>query len=244
MFSVAVSVPYNKDKNLYDMSKVLDSSQAVRDTILRCDVYVGQRVVAATVLRWPNVLQQCPTGRVQWPDLLRQCGRNSMTWAEVKRDCPDKIKDGRADHAEYRTLEKFSALVSNHKNFSDDLLIFYVLASPCDQRCTSETNIHSILDLINPILKWKKYAFVFTNVFQPRNGPRIPEANLREALERLAKHKGSLGSLGLSNIFRCKARNQMQCTSCNRSGKVDRYCYSDKSDRRDVVPSRTNRVKV
>lgn len=229
MFSVAVSVPYNKDTQLYDMSRVLDSSQAVRDTIMRCDVYDGERVVAATVLRWPNVLQQCPAGKVPWHQLLMKCGRSSMTWAEVKKVCPDKIRDGEADHAEYRTLEKFKTLVSNlNSKFSDDdLLVFYVLASPCDQRCASETNRRSILDRINPILKWKNYAFVFTNVFQPRNGFHIPEENLRGALERLATHKGRLGSLGLGNIFRCKGGSAMQCTSCSRSGQVDRHCYSD-----------------
>lgn len=244
MFSVAVSVPYNKNTHLYDMSGVPDSSEAVRDAILRCDVYVGKRVVAATVLKWPDVLQQCPAGRVPWHQLLKQCGRRSMTWAEVKKVCPDKIRDGRADHAEYRTLENFNALVSNLKNFgADDLLIFYVLASPCDQRCASETNPRSILDHINLIRCWKNYAFVFTNIFQPRNGPRIPEANLRGALERLATHKGRLGSLGLSNIFRCKG-SEMQCTSCSSSGKVDRHCYSDKLDGKGVVPFRTNRVKA
>lgn len=244
MFSVAVSVPYNDDTKLYDMNRVPDSPQAVRDAILRCDVYVGERVVAATVLRWPDVLQQCPAEQVPWPDLLKQCGRKSMTWAEVQNVCPGKIRDGRADHAEYRTVENFNTLVSNLKKFrQDDLLVFYVLASPCAQRCTNKANKYNILDRINPILRWKNYAFVFTNVFQPRGNVRIPEADLREALKQLGTHKGSLGSLGLSNIFRCKGRT-MQCKNCYESGDVARHCYSDESDRRNVVPSRANRVKV
>lgn len=220
MFSVAVSIPYNRQLNMYDMSQVPDTGQAVRAAILSCDVYRGTRVVAATVLRWPNVLDQCPTARVPWPRLLRDCGRTSMTWAEVKNRCPDKVRDGRADHAEYRTLQHLNTLVSNLNRA--DLLLFYVLASPCTKRCTG-TGPLSILDMINPILNWNNYAVVFSNIFQPRSGPRISDKELQGSLERLGAHRGSLGSIGLSNIFRC---SPTQCTSCSHGGQVSRYCYS------------------
>lgn len=229
MFSVAVSVPYNKDTHLYDMNGVPDSSKAVRDAILRCDVYIGKRVVAATVLRWPDVLGQCPAGQVPWPQLLKKCGQKSMTWAKVEKVCPNKIRDGQADHAEYRTLAKFQTLVSNlKKSRSDDLLVFYVLASPCGQRCTNIKNYSNILDRINAILNWNNYAFVFTNIFQPRKGCPIPEEDLQKALKQLATHKGDLGSIGLSNIFRCTGRDPVQCTSCSSSGALAPHCYSDK----------------
>lgn len=233
MFSVAVSIPYNKEQKMYDMSQVPDTGEDVRNAILKCDVYEGTRVVAATVLRWPNVLDQCPTALVPWSRLLRDCGRKSMTWAEVKNQCSDKVRDGTADHAEYRTLQHFNALVLNHNR--DDLLLFYVLASPCTNRCTG-TGRFSILNIINPILNWNNYAVVFSNIFQPRNGPRIPEAELREALERLGTHKGRLGSIGLRNIFRCNAENVMQCTSCSSGGQVSRYCYSENAQPAFIRP--------
>lgn len=226
MFSVAVKVPYNSVTGLYDMNRVPDPAQDVRNTILRCGVYAGQRVVAATVLRWPDVLQQCPNELVSWPNVLKRCHRKSMTWAEVKRVCPNEIRDGTADHAEYRTLQNFNTLLSNLNR--DDLLIFYVFASPCDQRCASTTDTRSILDRISVIRNWNNYAFVFTNIFQPRNGARIPEANLRGALERLATHNGPRGALGLNNIFRCgREGGRMQCTSCYEPKGVARRCYSD-----------------
>lgn len=209
---------------MYDMSQVPDAGEAVRDAILRCDVYRGTRVVAATVLRWPNVLDQCPAGRVPWPRLLRDCDRISMTWAEVRDQCSDKVRDGTADHAEYRTLQHFNTLVLNHNR--DDLLLFYVLASPCTNRCPGMGRL-SILNSINPILNWNNYAVVFSNIFQPRSGPRTPEAELRGALERLGTHRGQRGSIGLSNIFRCNAENTMQCTSCSHGGQVSPYCYSE-----------------
>ncbi|XP_036950857.1 uncharacterized protein LOC119017848 isoform X2 [Acanthopagrus latus] len=219
MFSLAVTIPYNKDTKMYDISQ-LDDGGRVRREILNCEVYTGTRVVAATVLRWPNVVDQCPGGRVQWPDVLRKCpGVN--TWADVKSQCPNEVKEGRADHAEYRTLQHINTLVKNlDKN---DLLLFYVLASPCDQRCTSESSNWSILNSIKAIQRWHNYAVVFSNIFQPRNGHVIPDQDLQGALQRLG------GSIGLSNIFRCNRQRAMQCTSCSSGGQVARYCFSKNS---------------
>lgn len=225
MFSLAVSIPYNSDTKMYDIGKVPDTGDEVRNRILNCEVYTGRRVVAATVLRWPNVLKQCPAGRVQWPDVLRKCPKTVKTWAHVEITCPEAVQDKRADHAEYRTLQHFDTLVHNHNK--EDLLLFYVLASPCDKRCTSESNHFNILTRINQILNWKNYAVVFSDVFKPRVG-FIPESDLRGALERLGGYKGPLGSIGLKNIFRCKKdRGAVQCRSCSSNNDVASYCFSD-----------------
>lgn len=223
MFSLVVSVPYDTKTGLYDVKNVTEGSNIVMDKILKCDVYVGERVVAATVLRWPNVLEQCPGGRMQWPSILRKCSSTPLTWAEVKSKCPQNtIEEGRADHAEFRTLQNINTLVSRHRKGSNDLLFFYVLASPCDKRCTSETNHWSILKSITSIKKnWKNYAVVFTNIFVPRKGAQIPEKERQEALERLGN------SVGLGNIYRCfKDKGKMQCINCSNSGVVARPCYS------------------
>ncbi len=115
MFSLAVSIPYNSATEKYDLSKVTDTGDRVRERIASdCEVYTGTRVVAATVLRWPNVLDQCPDKPVQWHHVLRQCGRRAVTWADLQRECPGVIRDGTADHAEYRILQNLNTLVNNH----------------------------------------------------------------------------------------------------------------------------------
>ncbi|XP_030290636.1 uncharacterized protein LOC115592217 [Sparus aurata] len=181
MFSLAVTIPYNKGKKIYDINQLDNSRKTVERKFRYCEVYTGTRVVAATVLRWPNVVNQCPGGRVQWPDVLTKCPRGVKTWADVNRQCPNEVWKGRADHAEYRTLQHINTLVNRlNKN---DLLLFYVRASPCDKRCTNEENNLNILDSIKEIKKWKNYAVVFSDIFQPRSGYVIPEKNLKGALE-------------------------------------------------------------
>ncbi|XP_073328724.1 uncharacterized protein [Pagrus major] len=227
MFSLAVTIPYNERKKIYDISQVTGDGDRVRRKILHCDVYAGTRVVAATVLRWPNVVDQCPDGYVQWGDVLSQCPRGVKTWADVKQMCPDKVWEGRADHAEYRTLQGINTLFRTFKK--KDLLLFYIFASPCDQRCTSESSDLSILNSIKVIRKWTNYAVVFSNIFQLRGNP-IPDDALRGSLERLA------GSVGLSNIFRCNRQGAMQCTSCDSGGEVARYCFSENSQPSHTKP--------
>lgn len=221
MFSLVVSVSYDKGKAQYDVNTVKDVARTVRNKIQECDVYVGERVVAATVLRWPDVLEQCPKGPVQWRSFLSKCRSTPQTWAEVNKNCPpNTFRDGMADHAEYRTLQNIGNLVSKHGG-SEDLLVFYVLASPCDKRCTNKNNKWNILESIEKIKKWKNYAVVFTNVFQPRNGEKIPVKERREALKRLGS------SIGLGNIFRCYNK-KMQCINCSSTDPnqvVDRRCY-------------------
>ncbi|KAF3688112.1 hypothetical protein EXN66_Car003784 [Channa argus] len=232
MFSLAVSLPYDKEKQMYDFSS-LDSGEEVRRTILNCDVYTGRRVVAATVLRWPNVLSQCPDGHVPWPHILKKCPAWVKTWSDVNKWCTDKVPKGTADHAEYRTLQKLNTLANNDK--SSDLLLFYVLASPCDKRCTSETSHRSILNSINQIVNWVKYAVVFSDVFQPRDGPKIPETELRDSLMRLGTNQVNKRSIGLNNIFRCNG-NPVQCTSCSSNNQVSPYCYSDEASSPNLPP--------
>ncbi|XP_027138383.1 uncharacterized protein LOC113746539 [Larimichthys crocea] len=233
MFSLAVSIPYDEKSKKYDISQVFntDPADTVKKTILKCEVYKGTRMVAATVLRWPDVLDQCPNEPVQWDDVLKEC-RNIKTWSHLddtltllkdkgrkksrsEKRCFDTVKEGRADHAEYRTLQAFNTLV-DRKN-KNDLLLFYVLASPCSQRCTGITKKWSILENIKKIMKWKNYALVFSNVFKPRDGTPIPEKDSRGALERLGE------SIGLKNIFRC---DKDKCTSCSSGNQVTRECYT------------------
>ncbi|XP_026158686.1 uncharacterized protein LOC113127950 [Mastacembelus armatus] len=221
MFSVAVAVPFNSQTQRFDMNLVCDDGQTVRDSITQnCDVYEGQRVVAATVLRWPDVSDQCPNAGVQWTDVLRRCGKQSMTWAEVQNNCPGAVSNGRADHSEYRTLRSFNTLVS--KRNENDLLVFYVYASPCGNRCANPDDTRNILNLIRSIKGWKNYVFVFSKVFKPRDGSTIPDSDLKEAVSQVG------GSIGLGNIFRCDgSAGSIECTSCSTGGDVTQYCYKD-----------------
>ncbi|XP_026158866.1 uncharacterized protein LOC113128037 [Mastacembelus armatus] len=215
MFSVAVAVPFNSQTQRFDMTLVPDDGQTVRNSILQnCAVYEGQRVVAATVLRWPEVLKQCPNAGVPWTDVLRRCGKQSMTWAEVQRSCSWAVSKGRADHAEYRTLRSFNTLVS--KRNENDLLVFYVYASPCAGRCANESDDRNILGLIPSVKNWKNYAFVFSK-------PHLHDTaeSVKEALTKF----GNL--IGLSNISRCdrsSSSDQMECTSCSQGNNVADYC--------------------
>ncbi|XP_029948753.1 uncharacterized protein LOC115389494 [Salarias fasciatus] len=228
MFSLAVSIPHNDIQKMYDVSKVTDCSARVKEEVLKCNVYTSDRMVAATVLRWPNVLRQCPNERVQWRDVLDKCPAGVKTWTDVQQRCPSAVTDGTADHAEYRTVQSLHALLKKHNK--DDLLIFYVLASPCLNRCADETNHRSILKHIIQIQKWKNYAFVFSDVFSPRSGQVIPEEDLRRALWQLGTYKGPLGSIGLNNIFRCTKQSadssKVTCRNCSQNNLVARDCFS------------------
>ncbi|XP_026158684.1 uncharacterized protein LOC113127949 [Mastacembelus armatus] len=220
MFSVAVAVPFYSSTQRFDMNLVCDDGDRVREKILNCAVYEGQRMVAATVLRWPDVLDQCPKSRVQWTDVLRRCGKQSMTWAEVQTSCSHAVSNGRADHAEYRTLQRFGTLVN--KPNKEDLLVFYVYASPCGNRCANPDDSRNILNLIKSIKGWKNYVFVFSKVFKPRDGSTIPDSELKEAVSKIGD------SIGLGNIFRCDgSAGWIHCTSCSTDGDVTPRCYKN-----------------
>ncbi|KAL6111105.1 uncharacterized protein ACO6RY_20059 [Pungitius sinensis] len=224
MFSLAVSIPYNNNNNKYDVSKVTDAADNVKNKILGCDVYTSERMVAATVLKWDDVLDQCPNAQVPWQDVLVRCdgGRKPnkpprrMTWAQVQDKCPNEVRTGRADHAEYRVLQNFNTLKEKNNN-KQDFLLFYILASPCHDKCASQNHPSSILDSIKVIKKWTNYAVVFSNVFEPRGLDPIPPENLKGALERLGTQ------IGRQNILRCDG--SVPCTRCSSGSDVTRYCY-------------------
>nr|XP_049576436.1 uncharacterized protein LOC125968920 isoform X1 [Syngnathus scovelli] len=222
MFSMAVSIPPGVVPGSYDLNQVQKAD--VKKTILDCDVYEDNNVLAATVLRWPDVAMQCHRAQVPWPDVLKACRQKSMTWHDVALKCPGAVEIGRADHAEYRVLEKFSAWATNKDK--SGLLVLYVYASPCDRRCANRRSALSILRLVQGIQEWKEHVLVFSKLFQPKSGPPIPVDNLKRALSNLGKNVG-----GLQNIFRCDyASNAMMCTSCSTMGQISPQCYLDQGD--------------
>lgn len=240
MFSVAVSVPLNKDK--FDMNKVTDDDgEAVRTKILNCDVYIGNRVVAATVLRWPNVQYQCPNAPVQWKNVLdARCRGKINTWADIKKfNCENEILFAQAAHAESRTLDYFKDSDKIRKNSKDDLMVFYVRASPCGETCTNPGNDRNILSKIPAIRNWKNYVVVFSDVFRPDNNNNNPNRvnELRGSLERLGDAIAEEGtkeddkrSNGLKHIFRCHRQqnmDEMKCLICNTNGAVAYKCISN-----------------
>lgn len=237
MFSVAVSVPRNKDK--FDMNKVTDDDgEAVRTKILNCDVYIGNRVVAATVLRWPNVRYQCPNAPVQWPDVLKGCRGKINTWADIAAFCDEEYIENnlypQAAHAESRTLDYFKENDKIRKNSKDDLMVFYVRDSPCGETCTNPGNTRNILSKIPAIRNWKNYVVVFSDVFRPDDNNNNRVNALRGSLERLGYAIAEKGtkeeekkSNGLKHIFRCYRQqnmNDMKCLIYNTNGAVADKC--------------------
>ncbi|XP_057699901.1 uncharacterized protein LOC130920593 [Corythoichthys intestinalis] len=239
MFSLAVSIPRN-EQGTYDLNQVhLDES--VRDAILHCNVYSNRNAVAATVLKWPNVLQNCPNALVMWEDVLQKCKEESMTWQDVDRKCRWAMKNHRADHAEYRVLKEFQHW-SEDKDKSG-LLLLYVYASSCTDQCTGEGDERSILNLVEGIRQWTEYAVVFSKVFEPKES-RLAGCNplsvgeREAALIRLGNH---LGQNGLQKIFRCdrvktnKGNTIMVCDSCSTEGDVTPRCYRNPNQRRNIA---------
>lgn len=238
MFSVAVSVPYNEKANMFDVSKVPDDGEAVRTKILNCDIYKGDRVVAATVLRWPDVLDQCPDAPVQWPEIWQRCrGKQIKTWADVQEKCREnEIQYAEADHAEFRTLQHVSSLAKSQQKSKEDMMVFYVRDSPCARICTDPHNTQNILSKVQDIMKWKDYVVVFSNIFRPENNNPERVNELRESLKRLGGAIADQGSKvkdkssnGLQHIFRCYMQqemdeNKMKCFSCINNGKVAPKC--------------------
>ncbi|XP_028267156.1 uncharacterized protein LOC114439421 isoform X2 [Parambassis ranga] len=134
----------------------------------------------------------------------------------------------KAAHAESRVVDHLDHLFRESKNIDDDLVLFYVYASPCVEKCSAEKHPENILKRINHILQWKNYSFVFSKIFKPKNGKINTDQERKDALQKLATYKGEFGSIGLNNIFRCDGeRGKMQCVSCSTSGQVTPFCYSD-----------------
>ncbi|XP_044201185.1 uncharacterized protein LOC122976658 [Thunnus albacares] len=131
--------------------------------------------------------------------------------------------NGGADHAESRVVDHLNRL-HNSRN-ANDMLLFYVYASPCIEKCSSETHHENILRRINHIRQWRSYAVVFSKIFIPKNHEPNTDQQRREALQRLGMYQVNQGSIGLDNIFRCDGPpGQMQCTSCSSDNQVADYC--------------------
>uniref|UniRef100_A0A672Z3S6 Uncharacterized protein n=1 Tax=Sphaeramia orbicularis TaxID=375764 RepID=A0A672Z3S6_9TELE len=183
---------------------------------IKCLVYTGKDIVAATVLKYDKVKEQCPDTPVEWRELLRGCP-NVRTWAEFESNlCPldvrnknldaMKKKNQLEDHGEYRVLQHFDTLVKRRTKKS--LLLFYSWGSPCDYKCTNQNYQNNILNAIANIKKWKNYVFVFSKPYK-----RPPLTNLGNRID-------------LSNIFRCDKGNngRTACKSCSDNGKVSDFC--------------------
>ncbi|XP_061881988.1 uncharacterized protein LOC133633473 [Entelurus aequoreus] len=241
MFSVAVNVPKGHNGQ-YDVNLIPDPRDKIRNTILKCHIYEGEHAVAATVLRWPNVLTMCPEEKVPWKDVLRKCKRypkSSMTWQQVKDKCPDAIEDKRADHAEYRVLDTFKTWVARKKKTDKTgLMLFYVFGSPCTDRCTHETNKQNILELVQNINQWSQHVLVFSKVFQYEGQESTQDNDRKDALKRLG---GKIGGLG--NIFQCAWKNgDMRCASCSGGGgQVTPECYQGEQGKNTVKGGGTQR---
>ncbi|XP_061771928.1 uncharacterized protein LOC133562088 [Nerophis ophidion] len=134
----------------------------------------------------------------------------------LKAKCRNRNQNVKVEHAEYRVLRRFKAWAAKKPKNQTGLMLFYVFASPCPDRCASNDNNmgRSILPLLKDITEWPQHALVFSKVFKPKMGRPINEGELIKALKNLGSKLG-----GLENIFRCERVNQhMKCDSCSRGG--------------------------
>ncbi|XP_077460752.1 uncharacterized protein LOC144077128 isoform X1 [Stigmatopora argus] len=231
MFSLAVNIPCDPISNTYDPNRV--NLDGVKKALLDCEVDSNRDVVAATLLKWDNVLKYCPDALVPWEDVLINCKKDHITWRYVEKHCPEAVKDHAADHAEYRVLERFQSWAEGKDK--SGLLLFYVYASPCTDQCTHKNHARSILSLVKAITGWEKHAMVFSKIFKPKNSRsnaftaekrKSPLKRRKSPLERrksaltrrksplerrkspLERRKSALKRLGMSlgglqNLFRC-----------------------------------------
>ncbi|KAL3066370.1 hypothetical protein OYC64_016345 [Pagothenia borchgrevinki] len=142
-----------------------------------------------------------------------------------------KPLNGRVEHAESRVVDQLDALFTNQEENNQDMLLFYVYASPCVEHCLQTKPPGSILDRINKIRQWQSYAVVFSEVFQPRDqNDAVPYDKLRAALLLLGNHQGPRGQIGLDHVFRCKkseGSGLMECISCANGNQVAHECISN-----------------
>ncbi|XP_030000507.1 uncharacterized protein LOC115426496 [Sphaeramia orbicularis] len=234
MFAMAVTIPYNKNRGKYDFSGVKEEGPKLRKEVLKCSVYITKQIIAATVLKYDRVDEQCPHEPVQWPELLRDCPK-ARTWTEFQSDlCPKEVRDrslkklaekkpGLVDHAEYRVLDHFNEKLAKKIN-TDDLLLFYSWGSPCDDKCTNKDYQYNILETITQIRKWKNYVYVFSKPFKP---PHVKdEKQLKNNLRTALKNLGN--KVDLNKIYRCdKDQNdKIVCKNCSNNGQVLDYCVN------------------
>uniref|UniRef100_A0A8C4DYG6 Uncharacterized protein n=1 Tax=Dicentrarchus labrax TaxID=13489 RepID=A0A8C4DYG6_DICLA len=173
-----------------------------------------------------NILQQVfQSDPVE--DVKEQLGRNEVyDGKRVVAARPLPLKKKKTDHAESRVADKLVDLFS--RSNENDLLLFYVYASPCVDKCASDSHPKSILGRINQIQQWKNHAFVYSKIFESENTRRW----VNTALQRLGT------AVGLDNIFRCDRENGwMQCISCssnNRNWSGFAFAFSKVADVSDA----------
>ncbi|KAF3852691.1 hypothetical protein F7725_006046 [Dissostichus mawsoni] len=142
--------------------------------------------------------------------------------------------DKSVQHAESRVVDHLDALFKKQEENNQDMLLFYVYASPCDQHCLQTEPPGSILNRINKIRQWQSYAVVFSEVFKPRNqNDPVPYDKLRAALRLLGNHQGPRGQIGLDHVFRCKKPERsdpMECTRCGNGNQVAHKCISNEAE--------------
>lgn len=229
MFAVAVSIPRNAQKDGYVFEQVTaaDPPQNVRNAMDKCQVYTGTRVVAATLLKYPDFMKQCPNEPVTWDYVKNKCP-NVKKWFDFNLCTNKEIKDlkrevdGLVQHGEYRVLQNFNTLVNrmNKGLRKTDLMLFYIFKSPCYTRCASNHPHFSILNSIRSINNWNSYALVFSGIFVPGHTADTPaqlEQNRRTALTNLGN------AIGIENIYRCWDGH---CTRCGGPGAVSNTCVN------------------
>nr|XP_033934228.1 uncharacterized protein LOC117442342 [Pseudochaenichthys georgianus] len=136
-------------------------------------------------------------------------------------------------HAESRVVDKLVTLFNSEVNKAQDMLLFYVFATPCG-KCLQIGTTRSLLDKYDQIRLWQSYAVVFSEVFQPRDQKdRIPDVKMRAAIQAFGNYQGPRGQIGLDHLFRCmkpEGSNRMVCISCDNGNQVAHQCFSDEAE--------------
>ncbi|XP_072319875.1 uncharacterized protein [Eucyclogobius newberryi] len=246
-FTLAVSIPFNPTTRRYDLSQVtaVDNGQTVRQGLDNCEVYVGNRVMGATLLKWPDTKTQCPNAIIpaHWT-FVRELCPNVQTWADLDSVCKSSISkklakspNGAVDHAEYRVLSNFNNFLNkrNSGQFNqNDLMLFYSYKSPCDTRCASLTNNWRIIQSIQGINQWPNHVLVFSNIFVPTRTNLTPEQLKTSRSTALANLGGAINGMG--NIYRCRV-GANRCSSCAGTTGVSDACVSDDTRSRSPSPN-------
>lgn len=128
------------------------------------------------------------------------------------------------DHAEARVANLLCSWY-NQNQLNRDWILFYVKASPCATKCADPKHPGNILGEIAKLKKWSRFAFVFSDVFQPNPNNQnaqgkvfqFTEEDQKNALKQVAKR------IGRRNIFRC---NNNTCVKCFNKNGIDTFCIS------------------
>nr|XP_043872987.1 uncharacterized protein LOC122761810 [Solea senegalensis] len=134
-----------------------------------------------------------------------------------------------SDHAEARVA---SSLAHFTQSLNDnDLLLFYVYASPCAEKCTLQGHRKNILQDVGLLQQWTHHAFVFSKIFTSTSGFTNTQDQLQGALRALG------AAVGQDSVFRCDGPECVGCFSDNQH--IAPYCVSDQTqtDTRQVISS-------